>query len=108
MLYPLKPKLAWYNGDLSTLCEPDHVSILVVSLTALSTLVDNVCDFIRSTASGCGICDNLLMHLQHDTQVGQSLERRVSSGFKPLAYALILLRVDGYPWVVPTAKSLHR
>ena len=33
----------------------------------------------------------------HDTQVGQSLERWVSSGFKPLAYALILLRVDGYP-----------
>ncbi|KAL7420645.1 hypothetical protein Q5752_004596 [Cryptotrichosporon argae] len=36
---------------------------------------------------------------QHDTQVGQSLERWVSSEFKPLAYALILLRVDGYPCV---------
>ena len=35
----------------------------------------------------------------HDTQVGQSLERWVSSGFKPLAYALILMRVDGYPCV---------
>ncbi|OCF61510.1 alpha-amylase [Kwoniella mangroviensis CBS 10435] len=35
----------------------------------------------------------------HDTQVGQSLQRWVSSAFKPLAYALILLRVDGYPCV---------
>ncbi|KAK4687650.1 alpha-amylase, partial [Tremellales sp. Uapishka_1] len=35
----------------------------------------------------------------HDTQVGQSLERWVSSGFKPLAYTLILMRVDGYPCV---------
>lgn len=35
----------------------------------------------------------------HDTQVGQSLESCVASWFKPLAYALILLRVDGYPCV---------
>ncbi|KZW03954.1 putative alpha-amylase [Exidia glandulosa HHB12029] len=35
----------------------------------------------------------------HDTQVGQSLESWVSPVFKPLAYALILLRVDGYPCV---------
>ncbi|ORX40476.1 putative alpha-amylase [Kockovaella imperatae] len=35
----------------------------------------------------------------HDTQVGQSLQRWVPSWFKPLAYALILLRVDGYPCV---------
>ncbi|WVF67353.1 hypothetical protein IAT40_002108 [Kwoniella sp. CBS 6097] len=35
----------------------------------------------------------------HDTQPGQSLQRWVSSGFKPLAYALILLRIDGYPCV---------
>ncbi|KAL7415245.1 glycoside hydrolase superfamily [Mrakia frigida] len=35
----------------------------------------------------------------HDTQVGQSLESWVNPQFKPLAYALILLRVDGYPCV---------
>ena len=40
-----------------------------------------------------------ILNKQHDTQVGQSLERWVSSGFKPLAYALILMRVDGYPCV---------
>jgi alpha-amylase len=42
---------------------------------------------------------NTELIIQHDTQVGQSLERWVSSGFKPLAYALILMRVDGYPCV---------
>ncbi|CAE6419588.1 unnamed protein product, partial [Rhizoctonia solani] len=35
----------------------------------------------------------------HDTQVGQALESWVSPWFKPLAYALILLRGDGYPCV---------
>lgn len=35
----------------------------------------------------------------HDTQPLQSLEAPVESWFKPLAYALILLRKDGYPCV---------
>ncbi|KAJ7150950.1 alpha-amylase [Mycena crocata] len=35
----------------------------------------------------------------HDTQVGQSLESAVNPTFKPLAYALILLRPAGYPCV---------
>ncbi|KAK1922270.1 putative alpha-amylase [Papiliotrema laurentii] len=43
--------------------------------------------------------DSVTLVDNHDTQVGQSLERWVSSGFKPLAYALILMRVDGYPCV---------
>jgi alpha-amylase len=33
----------------------------------------------------------------HDSQPGQSLESWVMDWFKPLAYALILLRKDGYP-----------
>nr|KMM72454.1 alpha-amylase [Coccidioides posadasii RMSCC 3488] len=33
----------------------------------------------------------------HDTQLGQSLELPVEQWFKPLAYALILLRKEGYP-----------
>ncbi|HSK68947.1 MAG TPA: alpha-amylase [Candidatus Limnocylindria bacterium] len=33
----------------------------------------------------------------HDSQPGQSLESWVDAWFKPLAYALILLRRDGYP-----------
>ena len=35
----------------------------------------------------------------HDTQPGQALESWVDDWFKPLAYALILLRRDGYPCV---------
>lgn len=35
----------------------------------------------------------------HDTQPGQSLESWVEPWFKPLAYALILLRREGYPCV---------
>lgn len=35
----------------------------------------------------------------HDTQLGQTVETPVEGFFKPLAYALILLRVDGYPIV---------
>jgi len=35
----------------------------------------------------------------HDTQPLQSLESVVESWFKPLAYALILLRCDGYPCI---------
>lgn len=33
----------------------------------------------------------------HDSQLGQALESWVDDWFKPLAYALILLREDGYP-----------
>lgn len=35
----------------------------------------------------------------HDTQPGQALQSFVQSWFKPAAYALILLRQDGYPCV---------
>lgn len=34
-----------------------------------------------------------------DTQKGQALESTVPAQFKPLAYALILMRIDGYPCV---------
>lgn len=35
----------------------------------------------------------------HDSQPGQALESWIDDWFKPLAYALILLRKDGYPCV---------
>ena len=35
----------------------------------------------------------------HDTQIGQALQSWVKEWFKPLAYALILLRQDGVPCV---------
>jgi alpha-amylase len=55
------------------------------------------------------IMDNTLMQQQpalavtlvenHDTQPLQALESPVESWFKPLAYAIILLRQEGYPCV---------
>ena len=35
----------------------------------------------------------------HDTQYGQSLQSFISDWFKPLAYAIILLRQEGFPCV---------
>ena len=37
--------------------------------------------------------------MNHDTQAGQTEHKPVADWFKPLAYALILLRQDGYPCV---------
>ena len=46
-------------------------------------------------------CPELAVTLveNHDTQPLQSLEQTVESWFRPLAYALILLRKDGYPCI---------
>jgi alpha-amylase len=50
---------------------------------------------------GTLVQDNPLMAVtfvdNHDSQPGQSLQSWVDDWFKPLAYALILLRKDGYP-----------
>ena len=35
----------------------------------------------------------------HDTQLGSSLQSWVEPWFKPIAYSLILLRIEGYPCV---------
>ncbi|PZP52047.1 MAG: alpha-amylase [Pseudopedobacter saltans] len=44
----------------------------------------------------------------HDTQPLQSLENPVEPWFKPLAYALILMRADGYPCVfAPDIYGAH-
>ncbi|KAI9721770.1 MAG: hypothetical protein M1812_002105 [Candelaria pacifica] len=37
--------------------------------------------------------------MNHDTQLGQTVETPIKDFFVPLAYALILLRADGYPCV---------
>ncbi|KAK8035426.1 Alpha-amylase [Apiospora rasikravindrae] len=37
--------------------------------------------------------------MNHDTQPGQTVETPIEGFFKPLAYALILLRAEGYPSV---------
>ncbi len=70
--------------------------------------------FVQAGHEGAGfdlrtILDNTLLQLEpelavtfvdnHDTQPGQALESWVPSWFKPLAYALILLREKGVPCV---------
>jgi alpha-amylase len=58
---------------------------------------------LRTIFDGTLVQDNPLMAVtfvdNHDSQPGQSLESWVDDWFKPLAYALILLRKDGYPCV---------
>lgn len=56
----------------------------------LATILDNT--LVKSSpALSVTVVDN------HDTQPLQALEAPVEAWFKPLAYALILLRQDGYP-----------
>jgi alpha-amylase len=43
--------------------------------------------------------DAVTLVTNHDTQKGQTVETPVEGFFKPLAYALILLRREGYPEV---------
>ncbi|UZJ50717.1 hypothetical protein CBS101457_000037 [Exobasidium rhododendri] len=43
--------------------------------------------------------DSVTLVENHDTQAGQALESVVPANFKPLAYAIILLRESGYPCV---------
>jgi alpha-amylase len=56
---------------------------------------------LRTIFDGTLVQDNPLMAVtfvdNHDTQPGSSLESWVEPWFKPLAYALIMLRRDGYP-----------
>ncbi|MET0287979.1 MAG: alpha-amylase [Polyangiales bacterium] len=59
-------------------------------------------DFDLSTIfEGSFVADNPMMAVtfvdNHDTQPGSSLESWVEPWFKPLAYALVMLRRDGYP-----------
>jgi len=58
---------------------------------------------LRTVFDGSLLQRNPLMSVtfvdNHDTQPGSSLESWIEPWFKPLAYALILLRRDGYPCV---------
>ena len=58
---------------------------------------------LRTIFDGSLLAKNPLMAVtfvdNHDTQPGSALESWVEPWFKPLAYALILLRRDGYPCV---------
>ena len=67
----------------------------MLNLIGMLTFAD-FCDVSVSYHSRGSIS---LFHRNHDTQPRQSLEKPIDAFFKPLAYALILLRSEGYPCV---------
>lgn len=69
-----------------------HIASLAGENYDLRTIFDETLTLHNPTHS-VSIVDN------HDTQPLQDLEAPVEKWFKPLAYALILLREDGYPCV---------
>jgi alpha-amylase len=72
-----------YNFSEASKCGPDY---------DLTTIFDNTL-VQQQPALAVTLVDN------HDSQPLQSLESVVEPWFKPLAYALILLRQDGYPCI---------
>lgn len=100
----------WAPGDLDPLLQ------YLRATDGCMSLFDSALQNSLHLASGSGsdydlrtILDRTLMMAEptlavtlvanHDTQPLQSLEARVQPWFKPLAYALILLRAEGYPCV---------
>lgn len=56
-------------------------------------------NILKGTLMERNPCKAVTFVENHDTQSGQSLESSVEYWFKPIAYALILLRSEGYPCV---------
>lgn len=56
-------------------------------------------NLLQGTLVGCEPSSAVTFVDNHDTQLGQALESWVGEWFKPLAYAFILLREEGYPCV---------
>ncbi len=92
--------LLWYidvtGGRMAVFDVPLHYNFHNASRTGvhydLRRILDNTLVRARPTHAVTFV-DN------HDSQPLQALESPVESWFKPLAYALILLRVEGYPCV---------
>ncbi|BDA73673.1 Glucan 1,4-alpha-maltohexaosidase [Rivularia sp. IAM M-261] len=84
------------NGKVTLFDAPLHYNFHVASKSGndydLRTIFDNTLVQQQPTLA-VTLVDN------HDSQPLQSLESVVESWFKPLAYALILLRRDGYPCI---------
>ncbi len=98
----------YWSGDIGRLL---HYLDMVENRMSLFDVALHYNFFNASQNRGClrGIFENSLVQQRpdravtfvdnHDTQYGQSLQSFVEDWFKPLAYALILLRQDGVPCV---------
>jgi alpha-amylase len=91
--------LLWYldrlGGRASVFCVPLHYHFHRASHDVGYDMRHLVSDTITQKRSGSAVTfvDN------HDSQPLQALESPVTAWFKPLAYAFILLRRDGYPCI---------
>ena len=56
-------------------------------------------DILKDTLTNTRSMNSVSFVENHDTQIGQALQTVVSDWFKPMAYAIILLRNEGYPCV---------
>lgn len=95
-LAELEAYLAKVEGGMRLFDVPLHFRFLQASKAGK--------DFdLRTLFDGTLVAANPLMAVtfvdNHDTQPGSALESWVDAWFKPLAYAAILLRRDGYPCV---------
>ncbi|KAF8508526.1 glycoside hydrolase family 13 protein [Hysterangium stoloniferum] len=92
----LKPYIRALRGEVSFFDVPLHYNFHQASLAGstydLRRILDNTVVQNRP-GDAVTFVDN------HDTQVGQSLESWVNNSFKIQAYAMILLRANGYPCV---------
>ena len=92
----LQKYLAATDGAMKLFDVPLHFNFLEASQKGRDFAMPTIFD-------GTLVKENPLMAVtfvdNHDSQPGQSLESWVADWFKPLAYALILLRKDGYPCV---------
>lgn len=93
-LEELKTYLAKVDGAMRLFDVPLHFRMLEASRAGENY---DLCTIFDGTL----VQDNPLMAVtfvdNHDTQPGSALESWVEPWFKPLAYALIMLRRDGYP-----------
>lgn len=92
----LEGYLGLVNGSMSLFDVPLHFSFYNISHDGIGSDLRTVWDgsLTKENAShAVTFVDN------HDTEPGQGLESFVEPWFKPLAYALILLREEGYPCV---------
>ncbi|PKI16274.1 alpha-amylase [Colwellia sp. 12G3] len=82
------------GGRMSLFDAPLHMNFYNASTSGgnynMATLMDNTL-MKEQPALAVTLVDN------HDTQPCQALESRVQDWFKPMAYAFILLREEGYP-----------
>lgn len=99
----------YWHGDVDKLCTylkncghcmslfdvPLHYRFHSMSRGERGSMADLLKDTLVDLEPGCAVTfvDN------HDTQPGQALESWVKDWFKPLAYAIILLRAQGTPCV---------